>query len=497
MIAVDSPIELDPRIADVLDPPPDPYAGDPAGWLRDKLGFVWSKQIEIAESVRDNRHTAVQSCHGPGKSWEAAGLVAWWLDVHPAGEAFAITTAPTQVQVEAILWREIGKHHRRAELDGYVTTGNQPQWKLPGGELIAFGRKPADYVDAEQAKAAFQGIHARYILVVIDEAAGIPVWLWEAIEGLTTNEDARVLAVGNPDDPASEFAKVCARGSGWNTIQISVFDTPNFTDEEVPEYLAQQLPSKTWVAERARRWGKKSNLWFSRVLGQFPKSGTDTLISPEWIKAAEARDLSAKAKATGRLGVDVARTGTDESTIYRNRGGMVRLEFAEAGMGDTMLLADEVYNRIEPHKGKLPAVIDVIGLGAGVYDRCAQQGLNVVPFNASERAYNPIKFTNRRSEQWWEVRELFRTGAVDIDPEDEDLVNQLGSIKWKVNPSGRVQVESKEDMAKRGVSSPDRGDALMHSTVSTVGTADYDTGSRTEKGEVTKSETADLMTAQW
>jgi hypothetical protein len=454
-------IELD-RFANALDPPESQYLNRPTKWLFDRFGFIWSKQVEIANSVRDHRHTAVQSCHGPGKSWLGGALCGWWIDSHPPGEAFAVTTAPTQPQVEAILWREIGKMHRKLGLPGRVTSGNQPQWKLDDGELVAFGRKPADYIDAEQAKAAFQGIHARYVLIVLDEAAGIPIWLWDAVESLVTNEYARVLAIGNPDDPASQFAKVCAPGSGWNVISIDVFETPNFTGEEIPDDLVDLMPSPIWVEERRRRWGEGSPMWESRVRGRFPKTATDTLISPDLILQAQMRDLSHTALGSGRYGVDVARSGNDESTIYRKRGGVFRREFAMVGIGDTMTLSGEVHNRLRATQW--PAAIDVIGVGAGVYDRCKEMGLDVVDFNAAEQATDSVKFLNKRAEQFWLLRELFIDGAVDLDPEDEELAAQLGAIKWKINSAGRIQIESKEDMKKRGLPSPDRADGLMMST---------------------------------
>jgi hypothetical protein len=127
---------------------------------------MWSKQQEIAESVVEHRYTAVKSCHDSGKSFTASRLAAWWLDVHPPGEAFVVTTAPTTAQVEAILWREIGKAHRKGDLAGRITL--DAKWYI-GQELVAYGRKPADY-----DQAAFQGIHARYVLIIIDEACDVP-----------------------------------------------------------------------------------------------------------------------------------------------------------------------------------------------------------------------------------------------------------------------------------------------------------------------------------
>ncbi|WP_262402743.1 hypothetical protein [Actinomadura sp. CNU-125] len=212
----------------------DPYRTDPVGWVRDKLGeHLWSKQAEIAQSLVTNRYTAVQSCHDAGKSFTASRLTAWWLDVHPPGEAFVVTTAPTAAQVSAILWREIGKAHKKGRLFGRITGGTVPEWKLADGEIVAYGRKPADY-----DQAAFQGIHARYVLVIVDEACGIPRSLFDAVDALATNEAARVLAIGNPDDPASHFSEICRPGSGWNIIRIDGLATPNMTAEAVAGHRA-------------------------------------------------------------------------------------------------------------------------------------------------------------------------------------------------------------------------------------------------------------------
>lgn len=239
------------------------YRGDPVGFVREVLGeHLWSKQREIAESVRDNRHTAVHSAHDTGKSYLAGRLAAWWLSCHPAGEAFVVTTAPTFPQVRAILWREINRAHTKGKLPGRV---NQTEWFI-GNEIVAYGRKPADYDET-----AFQGIHARYVLVILDEGGGIPKSLFDAAETLTTNEGSRVLVIGNPDSPLTEFKRVCDPGSGWNVIHVDGLESPNFTAEEVPEEIRDLLLSPTWVAERKKAWGEDSALYESKVRGRFPR----------------------------------------------------------------------------------------------------------------------------------------------------------------------------------------------------------------------------------
>ncbi|MFL5202309.1 MAG: hypothetical protein ACJ8B9_09485 [Microvirga sp.] len=154
-----------------------------------------------------NRYSAIKASHDVSKSHTVSRLACWWIDVHPPGEAFVVTTAPTSAQVEAILWRYIGAAHRKAELPGRITL--EAKWYI-GQELVGYGRKPADY-----DQAAFQCIHTRYVLVIIDEAGGVPKSIFDAVDALATNIDARVVAVGNRDDPSSHFATICKPGSGW------------------------------------------------------------------------------------------------------------------------------------------------------------------------------------------------------------------------------------------------------------------------------------------
>jgi hypothetical protein len=180
--------------ADLLDPPKNPYVRDPVGWVTSTLGeFWWSGQHRMAQSVVKNRYSAFKASHDVSKSHTMSRLALWWIDVHPPGEAFVVTTAPTTPQVEVILWRYMGNAHKKGGLPGRITL--DAKWYI-GNELVAYGRKPADY-----DPAAFQGIHARYVLVIIDKAGGVPKSIFDAVDALATNIDARVVAVGNPMIP--------------------------------------------------------------------------------------------------------------------------------------------------------------------------------------------------------------------------------------------------------------------------------------------------------
>jgi hypothetical protein len=491
------------RIADGLDPQPDPMAAKGPEWVRTRLReHVWSRQEEIMDAIRDSRRTAVKSAHATGKSHIASRAVAWWLDTHPIDDVFVVTTAPSTNQVKAILWRYIRVAHRKAGLPGYITEGDTPEWKWDG-TLVAYGRKPQDLRNAEEAATAFQGIHAKYVLVLLDEAGGVPKWLWTAVDTLLTSRTNRVLAIGNPDDPSSEFERVCRPGSGWSVITISAFDTPAFTGESCPQDVLDRLVSPEWVEERKRSWGEGSPLYISKVLAEFPEVSEETLIYPSWIRQAQEQDLSGAAiSEPGVFGLDVARTGNNETACYRNRAGMIRLEWT-ALKQDTMVTSGRMAQALNATYGYAPSHIDTVGIGGGVYDRLREQGFPVIPFVASERpttAHSQVRFVNRRAEQWWAFREGLEQGLYDLPPEGEDdqLISQLLSIKYRIRSDGRILIESKEDMEKRGLPSPDRADAAMQSTCG--GGREFwlpPAGRADSRGVDESSLTADLLERKW
>jgi len=433
---------------------------DPAWWVRHVLGAVpWEKQVEILEAVRDHPKTAVASCHGAGKSWVSAKAALWFLYSYPG--SIVVTTAPTFRQVKRILWREIRQAWSGA------------RYKL-GGRLLQTSLELADgwmaFGFATDVPENFQGLHAKHLLVVADEAPGIEPDIWEAIDGVLTGEHCRLLAIGNPTEPAGEFYKLF-QTPGVKKIHISAFDTPNFTaygitEEDIrsgawEEKITGPLPfpeliTPAWVTDKYRRWGPGSPMYQSRVRGDFPEAASDALIPLSWIEAAQKRELE-PGEPVG-LGVDVARFGDDETIIAVRRGPVVRLH-SVAAKEDTMQTAGRVIRALS-ETGAGVAKVDVIGLGAGVVDRLKEQGKPVQEMNAAEAASDPERFANRRAEWYWALRERFQEGSIDLDP-DEELAAQLSSIKYRIDSRGRIQIESKEDMKKRGLPSPDRADAVV------------------------------------
>lgn len=440
------------------------YIGDPTAWIGDRLGeFCWSKQRDIAESVRDNRRTAVKSCHDAGKSWISSRIATWWIDTHPPGEALVVSTAPTYQQVHAILWEEIRKAAGKAANRGNPLPGRLLQsdvWKFDDGTLAGFGRKPAD-TDIH----GFQGHHRRYVLVILDEACGIPQQLWTAVEAITTNADCRILAIGNPDDPAAEFGSVCKPGSGWNVIKISAFDTPNFTDEPVPGALRPLLLDPEWELDKRTRWGAESPRYISKVLGDFPDIGDDVLISPSLIEAARQRAL--EPSGAGILGVDVARFGMDRTVIYLRRGPVIRKVGEWSKQATTETTGRVIATKHETGADEIR--VDGVGVGGGVVDQLTEQGFGALDMQAGAGASDRERFANARAEWAWSMRERLEAGDLDLDPADDDLAAQLGAFKYRYNSRGQIVIESKDEMRKRGLPSPDHADAAILTAITPAG----------------------------
>lgn len=458
--------------ADSLDPPEDPYRNNPVGWVHTKLGErLWSKQREIAEAVRDHRHVAVKASHGVGKSRVASRIVCHWIDTHPAGEAFAVSSAPKWEQVTAVLWRELAGAHRAGNLPGRIT--QNAQWKI-GSDLVAIGRKPADHDEH-----GFQGIHARRLLVVLDEACGIPRSLWTGAGTLGTNADARMLAIGNPDDPTSEFAAICEGASedgssglsarGWWVITVSTFDTPNFTDEgaTLPREVREQLPSQVWLQDRRVEYGEGTPLWQSKVLGRFPKDASVGVVPWSWLKACQGEEAAARIgplRVPVELGVDVAASDLGDETVVYERCGMAvgrRWAVRSSDPNVVIELVEQAIREAEPSSVK----IDAIGVGWALQAALNRSfpGLDVVPVVVSQAApgEDRTKFMNLRAWIWWQVgRRLAQDRAWDLTNLPDATLNELAAPRYR-EVNGRIRIEEKPEVRKRIGRSTDNADALL------------------------------------
>jgi hypothetical protein len=432
----------------------DLYRDDPVGFIRDILDErPWSIQAAIAESVRDNVNTAVPSCFGSGKDWIASRIAAWWV----ATGGIVVATSNSFPQLRDIFWRELKRAHKAGNLPGSPSGGTDLRWELDTG-AFAIGRKPDD-TDPE----GFQGYHGRRILVIVDEANGVSPQLWTATNGLVVNEASRRLAIGNPFEPIGPFFDAC-RLSTWTVLPISVFDTPNFTGEPVPEKAQAELVSPFWVEERRKEGLEGTPWWQAKVLGQFPDTASNAVIPLSWVELARARPHVPDAREWA--GLDVARFGSDDSVLLEGSGNGPEAVAIVHGQ-DTMQVAGMGMAYLNRRRGAL--AVDVIGVGGGVVDRIREQKPpgTLMAVNVGENPDHDADLVERlRDQLWWDVRRLLDPSTSDLsfarldETTYQRLRSELTAPTYRMTSSGKVKVESKDEMKARGLPSPDLADAF-------------------------------------
>ena len=432
----------------------DLYGADPVGFIRDILDErPWSIQSVIAESVRDNPNTAVPSCFGSGKDWIAARIGVWWVSTG----GVLVATSNSFPQLRDIFWRELRRAHSRGGLPGNPSNGTDLRWEVTETGAWAIGRKPDDN-DPE----GLQGVHGSKVLVIIDEANGVSGQLWEATSGLVVNEASRRLAIGNPYEPVGPFYEAC-RLPTWHVIPISVFDTPNFTGEHVPDKAQTELVSPFWLDQRRADGLEGTAWWTAKVLGQFPDTASDGVIPLALVE--QARIAEAATDGHEWAGLDVARFGSDDTVLVEGSGHTVEHVTIVHGQ-DTMAVAGMGAEYLKTRRGVL--AIDEGGVGGGVYDRIKEQRLpgTVLAVNAGSSPDNDPadRLVNMRSQLWWHAREALYRGEVSLarlpDDQYQRLRSELTAPRYRFSSSGKVVIESKEEMVKRGVPSPDLADAF-------------------------------------
>ena len=442
---------------------------DPLGWAAHHGLHWWSAQQAIAASVEENKRTAVRAGHGVGKTYTAAGLAAWWTDTR--GDGMVVSTAPSAHQVHAILWEEIRGLHGKLRLPGRALLNDT--WTI-GDRLVAFGRKPPDNAKGSDFDpSTFQGIHRPGgVLVIIDEAGGVPEWLWNAAETITTSDNSRILAIGNPDNPGSHFARVCTPGHpGWAQLKIAVHDSPNFTAEQVPVEVAAALVTRAWAGERLAEWGEDSPLYLSKVLAEFPSDHPQQVIPMAALAAcwlAEPRSPSELVPV--ELGVDVG--GGGDWTIIRERRGIQAGRRWAQRTPEPEQAGNLLIHAIR-ETGATSVKIDAIGVGWGLAGEARNRikrgdlgrDCTVHAVMVSEKSSEPAKYANLRAEIHWEIGRIgSQQQAWDLSQmEAADITNaQLLISRWMPDAKGRIKIESKDDIRSRtGGQSPDDADALL------------------------------------
>jgi hypothetical protein len=468
------PDDLLARVGDALleqdrDPRP-PWYSDPSEFARTCVSWpegqaLTGYQAEVMRAVVEHRRVAVRSPHGAGKSALCALVVLWFaLSRDLAHEDWKVlTTAGSWRQLTAYLWPEIALWSRRLRWDVIGRQPFDPRTELMLTTLrLSHGQAFAGASDDPQL---LEGMHSDQVLVCFDESKSIGAGTWEALEGALAGQGTSLaLAVSTPGSPVGIFYAIHSKAVGyedWWTRHVSV-----------QEAVAAGRISPSWASARSRQWGVTSAVYKNRVEGEFASSDEDSVIPFEWVESAAERwqawkDSGEDPGPLTVVGVDVARMGTDHTVIALRRGCIVT-ELRHSHHEDTMATTGRVVGVLEANPGAR-AVVDVIGLGSGVVDRLREQGFKrTIAFNASSGTTRKdrsgeLGFVNTRSAAWWWLREQLDP-AFDPTlclPPDDLLIGDLSAPRYSLTSTGRIQVESKDEIRKRLGRSTDSGDATV------------------------------------
>ncbi len=466
------------------------YQRDPEAWYWDVLGGKWwSKQQEVTWSFADPEKsqtmTVVKSCNGIGKTRLAADLATYLVAVFDPMETTIISTAPIFSQIRTGLFRYINDNYNVALDNGFELPGrfvSDPALKVArmgGGndKDVMQAKRPAD----NNLISSFQGIHDGLVAVFMDEAGGLPEDLWIGANAVTTNEHAKILAIGNPDRLHTAFHarfKDREKYRDWNTISISAYDSPNLTgevvhpDPEKDKEIKSHLVQKSWVEMMERQ--AHPNVVLAKVHGEFPKDDASSFFTQTTMDTAFNAEITPNATQPRVLSADLAFAGEDHTTVYLNHGGKVRQVETWQYVDNPMEQARKLHT-LATDMGVDELRLDASGAGIGVHKALEQEpefrGARYLLIGIQWGSASPDnnEWAQFRSYMYDSLRRQMQTGKVDLSPEDKNLKEQLQVLPFGLNVKGAIQIASKSKLRSQGISSPDELDAVVMSVVDLSG----------------------------
>ncbi len=396
--------------------------------------------------VEGKRRFSVRAGHGVGKTSVEAWLILWFVLFHR--NLKCPVTANSQDQLRDVVWAEIARWHR--ELPDFL----KALIEVTAERVVVKSDPDGSFAVARTARPerpeALQGFHAETLAFFIEEASGIEDVIFETAGGALSSDHSWVFMFANPTRLSGYFHRSHHQSRAeWRTYHV-----PCQASSRVSKHYAEQI---------AREYGESSNVFRVRVLGSFPLTEDNSVIGLGVIEGAIGRDV-AGSHAGIVWGLDVARFGDDSTALAKRRGNILLEPVREWRKLDIMQVAGIVAKEFrETAVDKRPQSInvDVIGLGAGVVDRLRELGLPVHGVNVAEApADDNGRYMRLRDELWFRGREWFESRAVCIPPDDA-LIAELVGPTYKIESSGKFLVESKDQMKKRGVKSPNKADAFL------------------------------------
>lgn len=419
----------------------------PRQWQQDVLSDIGQKLRDAEIGVMEAVQIAVASGHGIGKSALVSWVILWAMST--LEDTKGVVTANTENQLKTKTWAEVAKWHRlsiHAHWFKFTATAifsNDPNhektWRI---DMVPW---------SERNTEAFAGLHneGKRVLLVFDEASGIPDLIWEVSEGALTDDDTEIIwcAFGNPTRNDGRFRQCFSRfRHRWLTRQID--------SRSVAGTNKHQL--QKWVDD----YGEDSDFVRVRVRGEFPRVSDTQFISADLVVNAQERSVSIAVFTPYPkvLGVDVARFGTDKSVITLRQGP--RVHWQKKFMGKDTQEVAAITRDLFLKEGDVKAIcVDAPGVGAGVVDRLNEWKMPVVAVEPASTSPEPRDYINMRAWLWGQMKSWLETA--DLPAGDKELEDDIATPQYGYDKKLRIQIESKKDIKARGMPSPDSADSLM------------------------------------
>lgn len=419
----------------------------PVDFVREILGAdPEAYQAELLRAVgRGERKISVRSGHGTGKSTSLSWAMLWFVLFRFPNKV--VVTAPTTAQLYDALFAELKRWINELPEALKVLL----EVKTDRVELIAAASEA--FISARTSRAeqpeALAGVHSDNVMLVVDEASGVPEQVFEAASGSMSGHNAVTILAGNPTRSSGTFFESHTRlAEHWLTLHWSCIDSPRVSEE--------------FIEEMKTRYGEDSNAYRIRVLGEFPLGDDDTIIPLHLAEAAVGRDIGVSPNARPTWSLDVARFGSDRTVLGKRVGNVVTEVEAWKGadLMETVGRVKAQYDALLPNQRPMEILVDSIGLGSGVVDRMRELAMPVRGINVSEAPAFGGTYANLRTELIFRTRGWLEQRGARL-PQDRELIAELTSIRYSFSSSGKMKAESKDDMRRRGLKSPDKADALF------------------------------------
>jgi hypothetical protein len=360
----------------------------------------------------------------------------------------SVCTAPTAGQLFDALFSEV-KHWAQK-----LPAPLRDTIEIFSDRIVQRGAPESSFISARTSSAerpeALAGIHSENVLIIVDEASAVPEPVFEAAAGSMSGHSATTVLIGNPTRNTGLFFKTHHQlSSDWQTMHVSCLDN--------------RLVAKDFIKQIAATYGETSNAYRVRVLGEFALRDDDSLIPADLVDSAMIRDIALDTTQDLIYGVDVARFGSDRTVICKRRGNVV-IEFRHWSGEDLMSTVGRIVHEANTDK-PYEICVDSIGLGGGVADRLRELGYNVRDVNVSESNALNQQAAKLRDELWIAAKDWLETRSVKL-PKDDELRQELIGPTYSFTSNGKIKVEGKSEMKRRGLRSPDLADSLCLSFAS-------------------------------